>query len=418
MDRLTGTGAVPVSRCRSCGEGELREFLDLGETPVANALATSFEAAQTSPAFPLVVGVCGRCSLVQLLHELPAEVIFDDSYPYYSSFSASLVQHARAHADALVVDRSLTAEHLVVELASNDGYLLRHFAPHDVPVLGIDPSPGPAAAARDGGVETLTEFFSVELARRLRAEGRGADVIIANNVLAHVPDLNGFVEGMALLLNDDGIATIENPSVRALVEHCEFDTVYHEHFCYFSCTSIDALVQRHGLKLLDVDHFPNLHGGTLRWTVGRSGRPTSAVADHLRAEHDAGMTSTAFYERLAEQAADVRRRLVGLLDELGARGRIAAYGAAAKGATLLNTSGLGGDRIEYVVDRNPHKVGRWIPGAAVPVRPVETLLEDRPEFVLVLAWNFADEIVREQEEYLAAGGRFVVPVPTPRLLDT
>jgi SAM-dependent methyltransferase len=411
-----GLKVPEVETCRSCGSARLTPFLDLGSTPIANALAGSAAEARSRPTFPLVVGFCLDCCLVQLLFELPASSIFDEEYPYYSSFSDSLLEHAKAHVDGLVADRSLGADDLVIELASNDGYLLRHFGPHRVPVLGIDPSPGPAEAARAAGVETITAFFTPELARELRSDGRRADVVIANNVLAHVPDLNGFVEGIALLLADDGIVTIENPYVRDLVAKTEFDTVYHEHFCYFSCSAITALANRHGLDLLDVDYFPHLHGGTLRWTLGRGEPRDSTVDEYLRAEAKTGLTSPEYYFGLSDRVTLVRDRLLRLLDELRMEGRVAAYGAAAKGATLLNSCGIGTDRVEYVVDRNPHKVGRWIPGAGLPVLPVDMLLDDRPEHVLLLAWNFADEIVRQQSEYLEGGGRFLLPVPTPQLL--
>jgi hypothetical protein len=284
-----------------------------------------------------------------------------------------------------------------------------------VPALGIDPAPGPAAAANAIGVPTLVNFFGVDVARAIRDEHGAADVIIANNVMAHVPDLNDFVGGLAVLLADNGVVTVENPYVRDLVEHVEFDTIYHEHYCYFSCSSVEALMTRHGLHLNDVDYFPNLHGGTLRWHIGRHPDRSQRCQVQLDAERRAGMTGLEYYERFAERVRNCQAELRALLDDLKSSGRrVVAYGAAAKGATLLNSSGIGRDRISYVVDRNVHKHGKLMPGCRLPIRPVETLLEDRPDDVLLLAWNFADEIVEQQGAYLDGGGTFYVPVPRPR----
>jgi hypothetical protein len=284
-------------------------------------------------------------------------------------------------------------------------------------VLGIDPAPGQAAAAEAVGVPTIPAFFGVDLARRLVAEGRRADVIVANNVLAHVPDLNGVVAGMATLLAEDGLITIENPYVRDLVDRLAFDTIYHEHLCYFSCTAIDALVSRHGLTLQHVEHFDDLHGGTLRWHVGWGGGRSDEVAAMLEAERADGVDAIDFYRAFAGRVADTVDGLRRLLSDLRADGaRIAAYGAAAKGSTLLNVSGIGPELVDYVVDRNPHKQGLLMPGVHLPIRDPEVLLRDRPDLCLLLAWNFADEIVRQQQAYLEQGGRFIVPVPEARVL--
>ncbi len=256
-----------ATRCRSCGSPGLQLVLSLGETPLADAFLEPADLTRPEPRFPLEVAFCGTCSLVQVLEEVPPEVLFVENYLYYSSFSPALLDHSREHALRLIEQRHLTTSSLVVEIASNDGYLLRNFAEHGMPVLGIDPAPGPAAAAEEAGIPTLREFFGLELARRLRDSGRRADVIIANNVMAHVPDLNGFVAGLRHLVTDDGLITVENPYVRDLVDRCAFDTIYHEHHCYFSCTAVDTLVRRHGLYLNDVEYFPDLHGGTLRWHI-------------------------------------------------------------------------------------------------------------------------------------------------------
>ena len=408
--------ATRVTQCRACGSDDLREFLTLGSTPVANDLVDPTDPAE-APAYPLSVGFCASCALVQLTHELPAEAIFGADYPYFSSFSDDLVAHSRDHVHDLVESRRLGAESLVVELASNDGYLLRHFLPHQVPVLGVEPTPGPAEAARDAGVPTVGEFFTTALGRELREKHGKADVVLAKNVMAHVPDLNGFVAGMAALVADDGIIQVENPSVQYLVENVEFDTVYHEHFCYFSTIAVERLFRRHGLYLHDVEYFPQLHGGTLRWTGGKTDARTSAVDRRIAEETAAGIGGWAAYRDFGRRVAQTQSDLRATLERVRAEGSsIAAYGAAAKGATLLNTCGIGGNVIDFVVDRSPMKQGKLMPGVRIPVVDPSELLARRPDYVLLLAWNFRDEILRQQQEYREAGGRFIVPAPVLEVL--
>jgi SAM-dependent methyltransferase len=403
--------------CRSCGSTDLRPFLDLGRTPLPDALVDVAADRSREEWFPLAVAFCPDCTLVQITEEVSAEKMFVDNYHYYSSFSDHLLKHSRDHALGLVETRGLGAGSLVVELASNDGYLLKNFVEAGVPVLGIDPSPGPAAAAVEAGVPTLREFFGIDLARRLVAEGRRADVIIANNVMAHVPDLNGFVAGMKVLLADDGLITVENPYVRDLIDHCEFDTIYHEHYCYFSCTAVQALVRRHGLWLNDVEYFEQLHGGTLRWHIGHHDRRSDTLLGYLREEEQRGLTGASAYTSFADRVRGVCTDLARLIGDLRAGGRtVAAYGAAAKGAMMLNHAGLGTDLVEFVVDRNPHKQGKLMPGTHQPVRSPDALVNERPDYVLLLAWNFRDEIMAQQSEYLDRGGRFIVPVPTPEVV--
>jgi hypothetical protein len=405
--------------CRSCGRRDLVEVLDLGETPIANALVSAETLDRSEPVYPLALALCEHCALVQLTESVPGEMLFDDDYPYFSSFSAALVAHSREHVARLVDERGLGPESFVIEVASNDGYLLQHFVKQGVPALGIDPSPGPAAAAREMGVPTICDFFRPALARAVLAERGPADVIIVNNAMAHVPDLNGFVEAMAICLADDGVVTVENPWVRDLVEQCEFDTIYHEHHCYFSCTAVSNLAERHGLRLVDVDYFPELHGGTLRWSLAKDGRATAAVGDFLALERGLGIGRTAYFETFDRRVRQVLADLKALLARLKHEGAtIAAYGAAAKGVTLLNTAGIGTDMVDFVVDRNIHKQGKYLPGVHIPIEPVERLLERQPDYVLLLAWNFAREITLQQEDYLTAGGRFIVPVPTPAILSS
>jgi len=403
--------------CRSCGSEGLKPFLSLGKTPLADALVKPEAVDEPEERFPLDVAFCPDCALVQILEEVPAQKLFVDNYLYFSSFSDHLLRHAREHALGLIASRGLGRDSLVVELASNDGYLLRNFVEAGVPVLGIDPAPDQARVANENGIPTLQEFFGTGLAERLVAEGKRADVIIANNVMAHVPALNDFVAGMARLIADDGLITVENPYVRDLVRHREFDTIYHEHFCYYSCTSVDNLVRRHGLYLNHVEYFPDLHGGTLRWHIAPREDVSDTVKAYLAAEAEEGLTSFEYYADFGTAVEQITSSLLDLLRSLRAEGRtIAAYGAAAKGATLVNSVGIGRDLVEFVVDRNVHKQGLHMPGTHQPILDPSALLERKPDYVLLLAWNFADEIRQQQAAYEQAGGRFIVPVPQPRVL--
>ncbi|MGH9156156.1 MAG: methyltransferase domain-containing protein [Acidimicrobiales bacterium] len=403
--------------CRSCGTTDLRSFLSLGTTPLADALLPDEEAFAIEPRYPLDVAFCPHCSLVQILEEVPPEKLFVENYLYFSSFSDELLRHNREHALGLVNLVGLDSSSLVMEVASNDGYFLKNFVELGIPVLGIDPAPGQADAAEAAGVPTLREFFGAEMAARLRADGRRADAIVANNVMAHVPDLNGFVAGYRTLISDHGLITVENPYVRDLIDHCEFDTIYHEHHCYFSCTAVDTLVRRHGLFLNHVEHFPDLHGGTLRWHIGPVADVSETVREYLRAEAEVGLTDYSYYAGFAKRVEQIRTDLRSLLQRLRDDGAtIAAYGAAAKGSTLVNYVGIGTDLVDFVVDRNMHKQGRYMPGAHIPIVDPAALLDKRPDYVLLLAWNFKDEIMRQQTEYRRQGGRFIVPVPTPEVV--
>jgi len=402
--------------CRSCGARGLEEVLDLGETPLADRLLTEEELADSGPTCPLTVAVCGACGLLQIRETVRPEVLFGNDYPYYSSVSPSLRAHFRDSVEEVLGRRELGPDDLVVELASNDGCLLRNYVRRGIPVLGIDPAEGPAARAEEEGVPTLVTFFTRERAEELAADGVRADVLHANNVLAHVADTNGFVEGIARILADDGEAVLEFPYVRDLVERVEFDTIYHQHLCYFSVTSVRALFARHGLVLRRVERIP-IHGGSLRVFVARGGTPGPSVERLLAEERELGVDRPAWFRDFGERVDRLRSELRALLDELRADGsRMAGYGAAAKGCTLMSAVGIDGTDLEAVVDLNEFKQGRYLPGSRIPIRPVEWLLETMPDHVLILAWNFAEEIMEQQSEYRARGGRFILPVPTPRLI--
>jgi SAM-dependent methyltransferase len=402
--------------CRSCESGELVSILSLGKTPLADGLLTREQLAQPEAKFPLNVAVCADCSLMQIRETVSPELLYCRDYPYYSSFTPELLEHSRRNALRLMESRRLTGESQVVEVASNDGYLLRNFVEHGIPVLGIDPAEGPARAATEAGINTLCTFFSRNLALQLKEDGVQADVIIANNVLAHVPDQNNLVQGIRELLKEDGVAVIEAPYARDLIDRCEFDTIYHEHHCYFTVTSARRLFDRNGLFLNHVEHLP-IHGGSLRLYAGRRREPSEALLAYLREEAEVGLDRLDYYQDFAVHVENIRTSLLAMLRKLKAGGhRIAAYGAAAKGSTLLNTTGIGTDLIDFVADRNVHKQGRYMPGVHIPICEPERLRAEMPDYVLILAWNLKDEIMRQQAEYHRAGGKFIVPIPSPTVL--
>ncbi|MGE5152743.1 MAG: class I SAM-dependent methyltransferase, partial [Bdellovibrio bacteriovorus] len=372
-----------IDGCRSCGHPELTQVLDLGLSPLADRLVSADRLAEPEPRFPLEVVFCPACSLVQIRETVDPEILFCQDYPYYSSFSDELVRHSRANVLELIESRTLGDQSLVIEIASNDGYLLRHYGEQGIPVLGIDPADGPARAAEVVGVPTLNTFFTRELAGRLAADGRRADVIHANNVLAHVADTNGFVAGLAELVKEDGVIVIEVPYVKDLIDHIEFDTIYHQHLCYFSVTALDGLFRRHGLYLNAVRRLP-IHGGSLRLYVEPRERIGDSVTQLLGLERESGVDRLDYYLDFARRVEQVKSGLLALLRRLKGEGRrIAAYGAAAKGCTLINFVGIGPDLIDYVVDRNVHKHGRYMPGQHLPIFGTERLTEDQPDYCLL-----------------------------------
>ena len=402
--------------CRSCQQSGLEIFLDLGETPLADRLLTMEQIEEDEPKYPLEVAFCPNCSLVQILETVPPEVLFCDNYPYYSSFSPALLEHSKKNVDCLIKSRNLNSKSFVIELASNDGYLLKNYVEQNIPCMGIDPADGPALAAEKIGVPTLKKFFTKELAIQLRGEGRAVDIIHANNVLAHVKNTNDFVEGIGIILKDNGVAIIELPYLKNLIENCEFDTIYHEHLCYFSVTALDKMFRRHSLFLNEIEPL-SIHGGSLRLYIGKEEKISSSVQSLLTDEKTVGIDKLDYYRNFASQVQKVKDSLLNFLSYEKSTGkRIAAYGAAAKGSTLINHVGIGKEFIDFVVDRNTYKQGKYMPGKKLPIYAPERLLEELPDYVLLLAWNFADEILQQQVEFRKKGGKFIIPVPELKII--
>jgi SAM-dependent methyltransferase len=406
-----------IHECRSCQSAALRLVLDLGNHPISNALVAAKSAPVEEVRYPLKLVFCGNCALLQITETVPPEILYQRNYPYFSSSSPALLQHSASIAQRLIRERGLGLDSLVMEIACNDGYLLRNFVAQGVPCLGIDPATGPAEHARSIGVPIINEFFSLQLAERLASEGKFADVMIANNVLAHVDAINDFVAGFAKLLKPAGMAVFEFAYAVDMVEKCEFDTIYHEHLFYHTLHGLTPLFGRHGLHLNDVERLP-IHGGSLRLFVSRSSHRTARLDQLMDYERAFGIDRLRWCQDFSVRVARLGDSLIQLLLAEKAKGRrIACYGAAAKGSTLVNYLDLGPGFFEYAVDANPHKQGKFMPGQQIPIVHPNRLIETQPDLVLLLVWNFAGEVLRQQSAYRAAGGRFIIPIPQPRVIE-
>lgn len=411
--------ATPRTSCRLCDEPLRHSFADLGMQPPCESFLPAEAVNDVEATFPLHAYVCDHCFLVQLNTDVAPETIYTE-YAYFSSYSTSWLEHARRYTEMIVKRLGLGKGHQVVEIASNDGYLLQNFVQLGVPAYGVDPAANVVEAARGRGVETVVDFFGVATARRLMGEGKGADLIIANNVFGHVPDVNDFIGGFKALLKPGAVLTIEIPHLLRLVEENEFDTIYHEHYCYWSFSTACRAFRRHGLRAFDVELLPT-HGGSMRMFVCHAEDPRAdgAAAAALLADEVAhGLDRLETYLAFADRVRASKRRLLTFLIKVKEEGKhIAAYGAPGKGNTLLNYCGIRTDFLDYAVDRNPYKHGRFLPGSHIPVFAPDKLAETKPDYILILPWNLRDEIIQQLEYARAWGARFVVPIPNVEVIS-
>lgn len=400
--------------CRFCGAGLQRTFVDLGMSPLCETYPSAADLNRGEVYYPLHVYVCEKCFLVQLEEYETAENIFSD-YAYFSSYSDSWLKHCESYCDKMTKRFGLGRQSFAVEIASNDGYLLQYFVQRNVPVLGIEPAANVAKVAVEKGVPTLVQFFGTQLAKQLAAEGRAADLVLGNNVLAQVPDLNDFVEGLKILLKPQGVLTLEFPHLLRLIEHNEFDTIYHEHFTYFSLLTTVRILEAHGMKVFDVEEL-STHGGSLRVYACRAEDRTHqvepAVRELIGEEERAGLASPEGYQSFAQQVKETKIALVEFLLTAARQGKsVAGYGAPGKSATLLHYCGIGKDLIEYTVDRSPYKQGRFLPGTHIPIYHPDRIRETKPDYVVILPWNLKNEIMEQLRYIREWGGKFVVPIP-------
>jgi SAM-dependent methyltransferase len=403
--------------CRSCGSKKGELILDLGVQPLANNLLRPHDLDRPEPKFPLRLALCTSCWLMQILDTVPPVDLFS-KYLYFSSFSSTMVTHAERAAERYIKEFKLGGKSLVVEVASNDGYLLKNFVAAGVRSLGIEPARNIAAVARENGVETLTHFFDPTLAERVAKRKGQADLILGNNVFAHVPDPNSFVSALRILLKAGGSVILEFPYGVDFIEHNEFDTVYHEHVFYFTLTPLISLFQRHSLDIWHVERL-DIHGGSLRLFACHKGTRSikSSVAKVLAQEKRHGIPTKTYYRSFGRNVRRIRGDLCKLVRRLKSQGRkIAAYGASAKGSTLLNYYGLGAESLQFVADRSTYKQGRLTPGTHIPIVAPEALAEQKPEYTLLLTWNFAKEILKQQKEYRKRGGKFIIPIPEVKVV--
>src|SRR5687767_2599543 len=407
--------------CRFCAAPLVHTFVDLGTSPLCQRHVTPADFNKAEAFYPLHVYVCDRCWLVQLPEYVAPGEIFDDQYAYFSSFSDTMLRHAQAYVEMISAKLSLGARSRVIEVASNDGYLLQYFVAQGIPVLGIEPTANTAAAAQKKGVPSLVRFFGRETAREVREKDGPADLILGNNVLAHVPDINDFVGGLKLLLAGGGVVTMEFPQLLHLIEQNYFDTIYHEHFSYLSFSTVETIFAKHGLTLFDVDEI-DTHGGSIRIYAKHSDDTTKSVEARVGAmkgrEEQAGHRRLEYYQSFGERVKETKRKLLDFLIDAKRRGKsVAGYGAPGKGNTLLNYCGVRTDFLDYTVDRSPHKQGKYLPGTHIPIHHPSKIKETKPDYVLILPWNLTTEIM-EQIAYIREwGGKFVVPIPEVRVYE-
>jgi SAM-dependent methyltransferase len=407
--------------CRFCRTPLSRTFADLGMSPIANAFLSPAQINKMEPFYPLHAYVCEACLLVQLEDFEVPKNIFNEQYAYFSSYSDSWLDHARRYTDLITARLGLGANSFVVEIASNDGYLLQYFVEKGIPVLGVEPSGNVARVAMSKGVDTWVEFFTAKSAQELVEKRRKPDLVLGNNVLAHVPDLNDFVQGLKIVLSEQGVITMEFPHLLCLIRENQFDTIYHEHFSYFSLLAATRIFAKHGLRIFDVDRL-STHGGSLRIYAthqeSKRWEEQSSVGKLLAEERDAGLDDISSYSKFSDQVNKTKLDLLRFLIDLKRAGKkIVGYGAPAKGNTLLNFCGIRSDFLEFTVDKNPQKQGMFLPGTHIPIVPPERIFEAKPDYVLILPWNLRNEIVTQMAAIAAWGGKFVVPIPQVRVLD-
>lgn len=406
--------------CRFCGAGLSDLFVDLGLSPLCQTQIKPWQLNHGEAFYPLRVFVCGECYLVQLDEYVSADVIFASDYPYYSSYSDSWVKHARDYVEKVRTDYGITRDSFVVEIASNDGYLLQHFVEAGIPCLGIEPAEGVAEAARQKGVETVSRFFGEDTAADIASRRGRADLVLGNNVLAHVPDLNDFVAGLHELVKDDGVITMEFPHLLRLMQENQFDTIYHEHFSYFSFSTVSDVFSAHGLLIFDVEELPT-HGGSLRIHAARSDSGRSRLKrakELLERERAMGFRSLELYTEFAEKVRETKRALLDFLITEKRKGKtIVGYGAPGKGNTLLNYCGIREDFLDYTVDRNPHKQGTYTPGTRIPILDPSMISETKPDYILILPWNLKREICASMAHVREWGCKFIVPIPAVEIID-
>ena len=405
-----------ISECRICTNRSLQGYLDLGNAPIADHLLAEPIAHQDHLTAPIKVLFCPECTVSQIDVTVDPNFLYQNHYPYYTSISPELVAHFRYSAESIISTRNLSEDSLIVEAASNDGCMLENFKRKGMKTVGIDPANGPAASAQSRGIHTIVDFFDAGQAHQIVSDHGRADVFLANNVLAHVPDPNDFVTAIETILKKNGIAVIEVPYCRDLIENIEFDTIYHQHLCYFTVTALHNLFERSGLCLYHIEQL-NIHGGSLRCFVSREFRDSSSVQRLIETERAIGMHRFSYYRNFAHDIHHLRKKLNGLLSEIKKENkRVVGYGAAAKGTALMHFCRIDTGIVDFIVDLNPNKLGMYMPGNNIPIQPVQSLVNDPPDFVLILAWNFSREIMGQLEWLKASGCKFIVPVPNPRIL--